>query len=684
MDEPLQSTAAPTAPPSAAPATGAPAPGSGLPSEQILPTSEEEFARWKARVTAAREARDTWRPIWQRNLDKCQPPSSDLGDSREAYEVDPRIHYRNIRQKASGLFAVQPDLILEARAQAQDESLVAVHQAGLNLMLSPAPDGVGAGAVMHQNVLDALTVGGLGWARLGWDKVTVAMPPPPELAEMPGIGPAPIPVPIYEAPFMRRLKPGAGLMPVDAEGSDPDLWPWIGIEYGLPAAECRRVFSIPKDVDIPTGDKAIGAIRDIQTGRRGVKEAHIVELHYYAARERPDVAHPKLIYEIVWIEGMEKPVRHRACPYQRIDPATQLLSADSVDGYTIDVLVIRDEAEGVVAASDAALMTPLVDEVTEYRSGMARHRDAAIPVVMFKESAIDKDQLERLRKNDAFTWIAIADVEWPAGAPPIMLASNPTLSRDSFAAQDVFERDIQQMLATGDNQSGATTKTRRSATEVQAIGQSIAAVQSVTTARVAATYVRRARKLDAVLRRYLTSPMAVKVIGPMGHQAWSQWVAQDVLGPMGYTIRQDSQIHTDAASNQSRWMQWYNQTINDPNRNRSYGLRQLDKSFGIDPAQSILPPQPPAPPETKVSASIKMEDFLGPQGLIAGKLLTGQPITPEDLALVQAAVAQLPPPPAEPGQEPGQAPHGGVADKAKTVEAHQSRRTGGTEGVGVV
>jgi hypothetical protein len=676
--------AAPTASePTQPPLTGAPAPGSGIPSETIIPLTEEEFARWTTRYTACCELRDAWRPIWQTSLDKCQPPTSDLGAQREAYEVDPRIHYRNVRQKAAGLFAIQPDLVLEG--QEQDDALVAVHQAGLNKVLGPKPNGVGAGAVMQQNVLDALTIGGMGWARLGYDRVTVSLEPPPELAAMPGIGAAPIPVPIYEAPFLRRLKPGAGLIPPDAEGSDPDEWPYIGTEYGLSPAECRRIFTIPEDVEIPTTSQPIGAIRDRTRGREGVKHAHVIEFHYYAARERDDVAHPKLVYELVWIKGMEKPVRHRPCPYQRIDPATQLLTVDSVDGYAIDVLVLRDEAEGVVSASDAALMTPLVEEVTEYRSGMARHRDAAIPIVLIKESGISRDELDRLRKNDHFTFVVVADADWPQGTPPVMVVGAPTMPRDSFAAQDVFERDIAQMLATGDNQSGATTKTRRTATETQVIGQSIAAVQSITVARVAETYVRRARKMDAILRRYAKTPMAVKVIGPQGHPAWAQWSAQSILGPMGYTMRPDSQIHTDAGANQSRWMQWYNQTQKDPNRNMVYGLRQLDKAFGIDTTQSINPPQPPPPPQPKISASIKMEDFTGPAAIIAGKLVTGQPVTAEDLALVQAAVAALPPPPAEGGGEGQTAQeHGGTADKAPMVEAHQARRTGGMEGVGRV
>jgi hypothetical protein len=684
MDEPTETS---TEPDPTAPLTGAPAAGAGLPSEKVIPLTEEEFARWTSRYTACCEARDAWRPIWQINLDKCQPPTKDLSAQRDAYDVDPRIHYRNIRQKAAGLFAVSPDIILDG--QEQDDALVATHQAGLNKVLGPKPNGVAAGAVMQQNVLDALTIGGMGWARLGYDRVTVALEPPAELAAMPGIGPAPIPVPIYEAPFMRRLKPGAGLIPPDAEGSDPDEWPYIGTEYGLSPEECRRLFNIPADVEIPTTNQPIGAIRDRARNRAGVKEAHVIEFHYYAARERADVAHPKIVYELVWIEGMKQPVRHRPCPYQRIDPATQLLTPDSVDGYTIDVLVLRDEAEGVVAASDAAMMTPLVDEVTEYRSGMARHRDAAIPIVLIKESGISRDELDRLRRNDSFTFVVVADADWPQGAPPVMVVGAPTLPRDSFAAQDIFERDIQQMLATGDNQSGATTKTRRTATETQAIGQSIAAVQSITVARVSETYVRRARKMDAVLRRYARTPMAVKVIGPMGHQAWEQWSAQTIMGPMGYAMRQDSQIHVDASSNQARHLQLYNQTANDPGANRPFLLRNVFKAFGMDTTQAILPPQPPPPPQPKISASIKMDDFMSPAALIAGKLLTGQPVTAEDLALVQAAVAAMPPPPpagtdGNPSGPIPQAEHGGVAEKTQPIEAHQSRRTGGTEGVGVV
>lgn len=682
MDDPTAPPADPAALAPAAPLTGAPAPGAGLPSEAILDTSEEEFERWKTRVTASREIRDGWKPIWQVALDKCQPPTKDLGDSREPYDVNTLHHFRTVRQKYAGLWAQDPDIVLEARAEEQNDAIVATHAAGLNTMLGPAPNGVGAGAVMHQNVLDALTIGGMGWARLGWDKITVAMPPPAGMEAL--VGAEPIPVPVYEAPYLRRIKPGAGLVPADAEGSDPDQWAWIGHEYGLSVPEARRVFNLGPDVEVPTTDKAIGAIRETQRARRGVREAHVVEIHYYASRERADVAHPKIVHELVWIEGMEKPVRHRRCPYQEIDPMTGLLTPTSVDGYTIDVLVLRDEAEGAIGASDAVLITPLAEEESTFRSQMIRHRDAAIPIVMFKESALTDEQRDRLRANDYFNWVVIADADWPAGAPPIMLASNPSLSRDSFAAQDVIARDIDGAVGASEAGSGQTTRTRRSATESQYIAQGVGALRAVEQARVAARYVRRARKLDAVLRRYMTTPMAVKVIGPMGHQAWASWVAQTVSGALDYTMRADSQIHTDAAANQSRWLQWFNQTQNDPGRNKAYGLRMLDKSFGVDTSQSILPPQPPPPPQPKVSVSIKMEDLIGPAGPVAAKLVTGQPVTPEDIALMMSTLSAMPPPPpeADPGQPQGE--HGGVAEKTEPIEAHQSRRTGGTEGVGVV
>jgi hypothetical protein len=668
------------------PATGLEGPvatASGLPVEPILPTSEAELARWRARITASREIRDAWRPVWEAALDKCQPPPKDLGDSRDPYDVNPHLHYRTIRQKCSSLWAVGPEIVLEARAQEQQEALVATHAAALNLLLGPAPDGVGAAAVMAQNVLDALTVGGMGWARIGWDRVTVALPPPDDLMGM--AGEQPIPVPIYEAPTLKRIKPGAGLVPADAEGADSDLWPWIGAEYGLPVAEARRVFNIPEGVEIPTTDQPIGSVRNTRAGRRGVREAHVIELHYYASRERADVAHPKLVYELVLIEGIEQPVRHRPCPYQAIDPATGLLTADSVDGFSFDTLVLRDEAEGAIGASDAVLITPLAEEVATFRSQMLRHRDASIPIVLFKESAIDAVMREKIRANDYFNWVVVADTEWPAGREPIMLATSPTLSRDSFTSQDYLERDIQQAVGSGDNQTGATTKTRRSATEIQTIGASIAARESVDRARVAACYVRRARKLDAILRRYHQAPLTVQVIGPQGYPMWAPWVAQAVPGPMRYSMRQDSQIFTDAASNQARHLQLYNQTANDPGANRAYLLRNIFKAFGQDTTQAILPPQPPAPPQPKISASVKMDDFMTPAAIIAGKLLTGQPITPEDLALVQSAIAQLPPAVgASPEAPMGQPEHGGVAEKTEPIDAHQSRRTGGMEGVGVV
>ena len=80
-------------------------------------------------------------------------------------------------------------------------------------------------------------------------------------------------------------------------------------------------------------------------------------MFYYEPTLNADAFHPKRICELVFVEGIETEVRHRYCPYQSLDNEGRL-TANSMIGYPIHVLTLRDVPDDNHVPSDSSMTRP--------------------------------------------------------------------------------------------------------------------------------------------------------------------------------------------------------------------------------------------------------------------------------------------------------------------------------------
>jgi hypothetical protein len=689
----LPSTGEPPAPPAA--------PAADPYAEQIVPLTEEERGQWTTRISRARLAQKDWHKVWEANLDAYQPKPADLTRDADRYDTNPNIDFRQVEQKKSALYYENPDIVLEPQEPLATElnagQVVTLRQAVLNKLLGPKPDGVDLLTTVHRALNDILCIGGIGWTKIGWRVETVEVPPDAETLAAGG-PPYPLRVPIYERPFWDYFPLKEGLIPHDATGFVPDEWDFVGRDFAMPLTQGVREFKLPEDFEPQDRSSRATLRKGKHANEQSVPQITGTEIHYYRSRFNADVVHPEVVYELVLIDGLERPARHRPCPYQTLGPDGRLTD-DSVTGYLLHPLGIRHPAEGAYAISDSGMTRPLVDELKVYRGQNLMQRDASRPVILFKEDAISAEQRDVLKQNGYHHLIPIAPEEWPAGTVPFMAVALPTQSRDSYEGQQIIERDIERTLGIGANQTGVMSTGRRSATEAAAANGSTDTLMATYQGRLMSGIVSGVRKLDALWQRQAKGKqMYVKIVGPTGAQTLEAVDPAMTPGRMMYKIRPDSQLRVNAEQDRAQFLQGYNFLAPSPNVNRFELDTLAARKFGMDPAKVVVQPQPPPPPPPKISISISMADLLTPARPVAAKLLMNQPLTPDDFSIVEDLLKEaaiLPvdaqgdalPVAGGASTEPapqGQPEHPGPAEKAEQLDAHQVRRTGGIEGVGTV
>ena len=240
---------------------------------------------------------------------------------------------------------------------------------------------------------------------------------------------------------------------------------------------------------------------------------------------------------------------------------------------------------------------------------MLKSRDASIPYAFYDEDILPPAKIERITNGKYGPMIPVEGGRLNAANPPIMPGMKPQLSRETYAGQDVIERDLERTLALGSNQTGATNPTRRTATEVATMQSSLDTRMAGEQQKVVDFFCVGVRKLDALVQRYSDQPKITQILGEDGQKLWVAWDKGMLAGRFLYTIKPDSQIHTDAAQDRQQDLNFYNLTARDPYINRMELARRLAQKWGFNPDKLVVEPPPQGPPPPNVQVRVQASDL---------------------------------------------------------------------------
>lgn len=691
-----------------------------------LDMTEEQVGEWLQRIDRAKQRRDLRAEKWDLLLKEYLPI---VEASNVPENVKVMGHFRNVHSRIGSLFFRSPDLILTPKepSPAQNEipnpapspsgkpqppfkleDIISVKQAVLNMKLGR--DGIKFNRLIDELLFDVLAWAGIGCAKIGYrcvikmvEQPKMGPPPVPQvpgsilglsqpqqmqpLPPVPQVGPdgqpmmESVPVPIYEEYYARRFSPRKWLVDDLCKSTryDEDAT-WQGMEFYMSPSKAVKAFDISEEeANKAAVDETVYKYdEDSGTRANGTGLVHGYEL-WVKASVYTDELHPEAMCQLVFIEGIkDRPVVWRPSPDQEFDDMGKLTD-DSVRGFPIRVLTIRDLADSCFPPADSAFTNSEIKQLSTYRRQGVMLRDAQIGKYLYNKDAFDENEVKILKDGQFGEMVGVAGDKFIQGVDKVINVTPQVHgTADNYRGAADLKQDINETLAQSAVNSGTTEDKVHSATEISAVRSGAAARNNKELMRVVDFYLDCARMVDQLLMRYADQDEYVHIAGDEGERRMMVWNKSHIMGKYLYDIAPDSQLQIDTAVDFQQTLQYYNVTAKDPMSNRLYVLRRLARMRGFDPSRatvdpSTLPEQKAKPEPPKITLSLSGEDLQIP----AVREM-----------LIQMGVIEVPPEmrPLQ-GQAAGpmglvkkpQPPHGGANPTAEAVSQHMQSNSGGMQ-----
>lgn len=593
--------------------------------------SDSDLSLWRKAIADAKKTRDAWADHygWQANIDRYRPKDAKAAEGQVNIGAD----FADVERKIAALFYTHPKISLLcdepgqplAPPQAGPDgqpipgptlgALSLIHQELLNELLSDSQ--IGIKHTIRQAILDVLLPAGVGPVRVGYTATTQPVTVP--TGEDPLTG-APItqeaPIPIHEEFWVARRSPLALLLPPEFRDTDIRRAAWVGEEFTMPVSQLRAEYGIPDDVDIPTGhERPYFGKDDAPKDSDPPVTGQYLEYRAMLYGKNP---HPKAIWCLVLIDGLDTPLKHGPSPHQTFGPDGRL-TPDSLTDYSLLPLWIRDLPDSAWVPSDSTITGPLTKEINKFRTQMVTRRENTRQVILFDAEQIDPTALDKMKAGEIGAFVPVKPGSLTQGVNAIMAqVGAPTESRDNYTAQDYMQSDRERILGISANTAGADTGGDTTATEAQIVNRNSEARFNQEQARVLAFYMAVVRALDCLVLRYGSLNFVTPLIGPRKAQIWAQF-KNALAGGYRYEVNVDSGRYMDAEAQRRQLLQFYQMTRQDPLINPKPLIERVLTAWGIDPAEGIAPPAPKEPTPPPVGISFKGDDFnpLNPQFEIA-------------------------------------------------------------------
>jgi hypothetical protein len=653
-----------------------PTPNDLLPLRPAGETGSLEW--WQSEAKAASDMVDKLLPKWKENLKRYrgEPMSNSYlegWDTQELIQVN--VDFYATEQKKAQLFFRTPDVQLSPK-RPEFAGAVPLFQAVINDQLSAR--NTNAMAAVTEILMDVLCPAGIGAVKVGYQatvdgtrEIPVGAMPDPTGAIDPATGqPAMIPqtatVPnvIHDAYSIERISPAKLLIPNDFTGSNYDDAAWLGFEFQVDVQTAKARWGV--DIENPTdaADPKLLIPSPVPEQRRPYIKG--TEIWYKASLFDPNEKHPGKLRQLVWLEGMDKPVIHQDSPAQRFDERKRLVAGHT--RFPIRVCTLRYVSDWHYPPSDCQMSRVAVDEESAARTIMMQQRRRSLPLRWIDRNRVDAADIAKITRGETQAIIPLDG----SGNEIIGEIARANYPRENFTISEINERDISKLWSLGANQQGVTSGGGRTATELSLIQGNVDVRMDAERTRVLDWFVSVAETLGAYLQLFADDEQYVEVLGPDGAKRLEAWDKSKIAGEFVYSVKPDSAQKVDANVDRKMKLDLYQLTANDPNVNRAELVRPVLESFNMDPARTMQPPPQPPPDKPKLNLSFKAEDLDNPMVLDILQQ-SGFTIDPKMLQMLlqkQGGYISGTQPASQPKQPQGQPEHPGAAEMVEPLSKH--------------
>lgn len=696
-----------------------------------LPFTEKDLTFWRKEIKDARQKRTDVATEygWEDNLERYVPKPQKAANGKTSHtEINIGADFRDVERKKAALLFEFPEIGLcvkqdhEIAPSPSPEqpplmlsTLVGWQAKILNTILGP--EHANAEHAARKALFNCLCPSGVGPVAVGYQvtmrKVKTVTPVIDPITQQPVMKPVPalelvgqalgmmqpmpeplmreieVEVPIDERWFVSDYSPKALLIPASFRDTNFARAPWLGKDWRKPTSQVRREYGLPKEWTGTADDEAKPHFEHDQANTdddAGDPYVTGADLYYRKQLRSDEEEHPDALVKLVLVDGKDKPLAHVVCPYQTFDEQGGL-TKDSLKTFVDKPLVLRDLTDSAYVPSDSTVTGALTKEINKYRTQSVEAREGNKQVIAFDSGKMDPTAIDKIKTSNGVVWVPLQEGALAAGKDTIMVqVAQPSLGRENWLGQDYIERDREQILGIGANQTGTQAKGKRTATEIDNVQRNSEARFEQERKRVTAWVIDVAAAIDVLILRYADARIAVDILGEVRGKLWAQY-KKALVGQYNYELQIDSGKYLDVEADRRQTLQFYNIVRKDPLVNPRPILKKLASKFDYDPAEFVV--EPPKPDkELKASISIKGEDLnpLSPAFAIMVSLARqgGWNISEDDVKLAQQQAAGMT---IVSGVGANQNPnakkpqdHPGAADKAPTINQHVSDESGARSG----
>ncbi len=685
----------PGAPPQMAPPPPPPVPAAQMPPPTVIPFDDKQRTYWRSEIERARKKRKEIadRYGWKENLERYEP-----SEKRHSTNINLGVDFADVERKKAALLFDTPSIALQS-TRPELAGLVTLHQNLLNAILGP--DHVDLLPTALMAIFNCLCPSGIGPVVVGYSCTTIptqvdapvmgpdGQPQMDPVTMQPMTQPQPLDIPICEKFYVSAISPWAILLPADLRTTQYQMYAaWIGWDWRKPVSQVKRDFNLPDEWKPASADSEKPWARADEDGASNEEAAGDpmcsgVEIWCHANLWDGGSTHPDLLRRLVLMDGDDQPMIHMDSPYQMLDPQGRL-TPDSMKGFPLDPLVLRDLTDSAWVPSDCAMTAQLTREQQKYREITLRKRDNSRDVVLIDADKINPDVRDKVLKGDIGAFIPVMPGMLDQGIGTVMAqASKVSQGRESYLDQELIGKDRARVLGMDSNQAGAQTDSKRTATESTIVQRNTDARFEQERKRVMGWFLNVARKVDTLVLRYCPDGLAVQILGPEKAQAWMAGKAQ-LAGAYTHTIQMDSGKYLDIEQDRRQFLQIVNFAAKSPFVNQQAMWKDFCVKFGKDPNEWLVQPQPPKPEPPKIALSFSGEDLAAAQSPMVVEILAQQGITVspqsvQNMVLGRAVVLQQ-----EAQAKADANPQtSSTADKADRLDQHQMDETGQLPGPSV-
>lgn len=405
-----------------------------------------------------------------------------------------------------------------------------------------------------------------------------------------------------------RIAPMDGVWPSDFAGSDFDEGDFIGYKGRMSGADGQHQFDLT-DAQVDQALAAMSTAKDetlkvddtVKTDPLAVKKIQFTRLFYWRHRVDPHETSLTAIWEIVFVKGITKPVKHELWAGQRLNEKTgRYVGACR---FPVRVGTITYVSDNPIVPSDSAAGRPQVTDMRRSRHQMFMNRKRSTPLRWGNVNMIGPEMQAQLNDGtyQGFIW---TNGTGERAVGEIARASYPS---EDLAFDQAARSDLLESWGLNPASLGQTAPGRKNVADIQGAQAGSATVLGADRAEIQKFFLGIVEVLAGLMALYSEFPLLTPQEKQTMEQAWDR---QSILTDMVFKIRPDSMIVLDPQQRTERLMGFLNIGVKSGFVNPKPILIEMAELSGLDPNEVIIEPQPKQPEEPQLSFRFTGKDDL--------------------------------------------------------------------------